>query len=488
MKYIMMFQSTTDQKQIRALAFRYPFLVYASFYILNHAEEADEHQIGQDAFLQRLLDEPETLEKIRLFHSFFEVNYGFRCARGANLLYMLAYNRHYRLTKALLNKNIDINAQGGYWGNALQAAVGEDNIEMVKLLLEEGADVNAQCGYYGNALQIAAAFGRKEHVELLLERGAYVNAQGGYFGNALQAAADHGNNEVVKMLLKEGADIYAQGGYFGNALCAAAAGGEREVLEMLLKEGANVNTQGGPYGNALCAAAIENEADAVRFLLENGADVDSKTEIYGNALQAATIQGNETIMELLVEAGADTNPPESYFSPGDQAAITLKSHGKLLDILLKKRAHVSPSTQKALLIFFEKAMRKDVREETKEILLKENIEAHNQWIYDYFCYIAMERMSNDDAAVRLAEKGANPNSYKEGLPIGVPLAILYEAEGVIAVLLDNGADINAPMIYTGVETKAQMPESHTYQHLAWLVLGVLTTLSVTLWGYYSEMF
>jgi ankyrin repeat protein len=59
----------------------------------------------------------------------------------------------------------------------------------VTLLLEKGADVNAQGGYYGNALQAAANGGHESVVTLLLENGADVNAQGGYYGNALQAAS-----------------------------------------------------------------------------------------------------------------------------------------------------------------------------------------------------------------------------------------------------------------------------------------------------------
>ena len=57
------------------------------------------------------------------------------------------------------------------------------------MLLERGADVNAQGGHYGNALQAIAMNGNIEIVQLLLERGADVNAQGGEHGNALQNAA-----------------------------------------------------------------------------------------------------------------------------------------------------------------------------------------------------------------------------------------------------------------------------------------------------------
>ncbi|EGU74404.1 hypothetical protein FOXB_15094, partial [Fusarium oxysporum f. sp. conglutinans Fo5176] len=62
-------------------------------------------------------------------------------------------------------------------------------------LTTEGADVNAQGGFYGNALQAASLHGNLEIVQLLLDKGADVNAQGGQYGNALQAASYKGKLE-----------------------------------------------------------------------------------------------------------------------------------------------------------------------------------------------------------------------------------------------------------------------------------------------------
>ncbi|CUS12881.1 unnamed protein product, partial [Tuber aestivum] len=50
------------------------------------------------------------------------------------------------------------------------------------LLLERGADVNAQGGYHGNALQAAGANGNESVVGLLLTHGADPNSE---------ASADH---------------------------------------------------------------------------------------------------------------------------------------------------------------------------------------------------------------------------------------------------------------------------------------------------------
>ncbi|KAF2475874.1 uncharacterized protein BDR25DRAFT_168930, partial [Lindgomyces ingoldianus] len=52
-----------------------------------------------------------------------------------------------------LDKGADINAQGGEYGNALQAAIQQGNSEVILLLLDKGENINSQGGEYGNALQ-----------------------------------------------------------------------------------------------------------------------------------------------------------------------------------------------------------------------------------------------------------------------------------------------------------------------------------------------
>ncbi|SLM34065.1 P-loop containing nucleoside triphosphate hydrolase, partial [Lasallia pustulata] len=109
--------------------------------------------------------------------------------------------------------------------------------------LDEGADINAQGGFHGNALQAASERGHDQVVRMLLDKGADVNAQGGFHGNALQAASERGHDQVVRMLLDKGADVNAQGGFYGNALQAASEEGHDQVVRMLLDKGADVNAQ-----------------------------------------------------------------------------------------------------------------------------------------------------------------------------------------------------------------------------------------------------
>ncbi|EWZ78701.1 hypothetical protein FOWG_17079 [Fusarium oxysporum f. sp. lycopersici MN25] len=105
-------------------------------------------------------------------------------------------------------------------------------------LITEGADVNAQGGEYGNALQAASS---KEVVQLLLDKGADVNAWGREYGNALQAALIEGHREVVQLLLDKGADVNMQGGKYGNALQAAWRTCNQGIVQLLLDKGAHIN-------------------------------------------------------------------------------------------------------------------------------------------------------------------------------------------------------------------------------------------------------
>ena len=110
---------------------------------------------------------------------------------------------------ALLEMGVDADAQGGMYGNALQAASNRGHEAITKLLINKGADVNAQGGEDGNALQAASQGGHEAIAKLLAEKGADVNAQGGYYGNALQAASHGGHEAIAKLLIEKGADVNA---------------------------------------------------------------------------------------------------------------------------------------------------------------------------------------------------------------------------------------------------------------------------------------
>ncbi|KAF2022276.1 hypothetical protein BU24DRAFT_405156 [Aaosphaeria arxii CBS 175.79] len=131
---------------------------------------------------------------------------------------------HQEVIEVLLEGNSDIDASARH-GNALYTASASGSKEIAILLLDKGANVNAQGGHYGNALQAALAKGYI--AMLLLDKGADVNAQGGFYGNALQAALAKGYNDIVMLLRDKG------------ALRAASAGSHTDIETLLREHGAS---------------------------------------------------------------------------------------------------------------------------------------------------------------------------------------------------------------------------------------------------------
>ncbi|KAH9203372.1 ankyrin repeat-containing domain protein [Leptodontidium sp. 2 PMI_412] len=270
----------------------------------------------------------------------------------ASPLYYTSHEGLFEPVSLLLGKGADANAQGGRYGNALQAASLEGHEAIVALLLEKGADVNAQGGEYYNALQAASAGGHETIAALLLEKGADamaallvekgadVNAQGGEYCNALQAASAEGHEAVATLLLGKGADANAQGGDYGNALEAASAAGHEAMAVLLLGKGADVNGQGGQYCNALQAASLGGHEAVATLLLEKGADANSQGGEYGNALQAASLGGHEAIVALLLEKGADVNAQGGDYGNALQAT-SAGGHEAIISLLIEKGANVN---------------------------------------------------------------------------------------------------------------------------------------------------
>ncbi|PNP51618.1 hypothetical protein THARTR1_07735 [Trichoderma harzianum] len=128
----------------------------------------------------------------------------------------------YPTIRWLLDHGANINIMGGDFGFPLQSACTRTGMSQdvnsisanTKLLLDQcpDIDVNAQGGRFGSALQAAAFSGQAESVKLLLEKNANVNAAGGKYGSALNAAIVSGHWNIVEILLQAGAtpDCYFQ--------------------------------------------------------------------------------------------------------------------------------------------------------------------------------------------------------------------------------------------------------------------------------------
>ncbi|KAF8521042.1 hypothetical protein JB92DRAFT_2677432, partial [Gautieria morchelliformis] len=193
--YLLQFNQHSISRDIRML---HPLCSYAAKYWIRHTQPDND----DDPTLRRLITDHLQPEST-VYSTWLELCYPHWYLRNRALIYYMSEAGLTIVSRELLENGADINAQGGEYGNALQAASFSGHQPTIELLLEKGADVNAQGGNYGNALQAALSQGHHTIMQLLLEKGADVNVQGGEYGNALQAASFSGHHPTNELLLEK---------------------------------------------------------------------------------------------------------------------------------------------------------------------------------------------------------------------------------------------------------------------------------------------
>ncbi|KAJ1322984.1 ankyrin repeat domain-containing protein 50 [Microdochium nivale] len=292
----------------------------------------------------------------------------------------------------LLDNGADINAQGGYFGNALQAAVSSGNEELVQLLLDSGAKVRQG----GDALRMASSRGYEKTVQLLLNNGAHLNAQ----SESLQIASSGGHEKIVQLLLDNGSDLNAQRGAYGTALEAACSKGYEKIVQLLLDSGAEVR-QGS---NALQMASSRGHEKIVQLLLDNGADVNTQSVSQGNALQAACFEGHEKLAQLLLDSGADVRQVDHALQ-----MASFRGHEKVVQLLLDNGADVNA-----------------------------HCEAYGTTL-QAACWGGQEKLVQ-----LLLDNGADVNKTSEEDDSALQMASSRGHEKIVQLLLDHGADPVSP--------------------------------------------
>ncbi|KAH8791817.1 ankyrin repeat-containing domain protein [Flagelloscypha sp. PMI_526] len=362
--------------------------------------------------------------------------------------------KNLEVVKFLAEKWPDINAVGGKYETALQAAAAAEwgNLEVVQFLVEKGADINAMGGKYGTALQAAAAgeWGGLEVVQFLVEKGADVNAVGGEYGTALQAAAQRPRRslKVVQFLVEKGADVNVVGGVYGTALHAATLTRSLEVVQFLVEKGAYVDAVGGEHGTALLAAAAEKWVglEAIQLLVEKGADVNAFGGQYGTALQAAAAvrRGNPEVVQFLVEKGADINAVGGKYGTALQAAAAGEWGGlEVVQFLVEKGADVNAVGGK-----YGTALQAAVQNGRREIVqfLVEKGADVNAVGGEYGSALqaaAAERWGGLEVVQLLVEKGADINAIGGEYGTALQAGVQTRRRDVIHFLVEKGAHVNA---------------------------------------------
>ncbi len=256
---------------------------------------------------------------------------------------------------------------------------------------------------------------------------------------ALHWAVYWQQNELVAQLLKKGADVQAATRLGATPLYLAAVNGDAALLQVLLTAGADPNLTVLSNGETpLMFAARSGNVAAVSTLLDASANVEAKEDYRGsNALLWAAEQNHADVVQLLLERGANVNArSKTIISQGRQGPGA--PEGGLSALMLASR---------------ENGL------ETVNVLLAHKALLNQQSAGGHTALLAAIQNANVAISTLLLEHGADPSlandkgwnplymavkmrSLEKGTmpnPV-IDLAGMY---GVIELLLDKGADVNA---------------------------------------------
>ncbi|KAH8728085.1 hypothetical protein GQ44DRAFT_584334, partial [Phaeosphaeriaceae sp. PMI808] len=144
LSYLLQLDTSFSIAQIRT---DFPFAKYCATHWMSHAAATE----GNDGELEKLINKffRSKHHEICLKLHRPDVDENTAPIKEDDLrvpLYYAALGGLEKAVECLLNQGDDVNAQGGYFGNALQAASVQGHTAVVKLLLGKGAKVNIQAG------------------------------------------------------------------------------------------------------------------------------------------------------------------------------------------------------------------------------------------------------------------------------------------------------------------------------------------------------
>ncbi|ENH68893.1 Ankyrin-1 [Fusarium oxysporum f. sp. cubense race 1] len=299
-------QESTDAKATKdGLLKQFPFLEYASQFVLRHADAAA-YKITQQQFIS---DFP--LSSWVPIFNIFEKHKIRKYSQGADILYILADRGLPNLIRTRLKDNPEIGGGGGRYHHPLLAAMAKGNkdkghLAIAAFLLDQGAQVGVDdfARFVGN--------GNIEVVKMLLEKGADAAAANEYGRTPLHEASENSHLEIAKMLLEKGEDAGTANKYGWTPLHEASKNGHLEIAKMLLEKGADAGAAAKDGRTPLHEASQNGHLEIVKMLLEKGADARAAAKDGRTPLYKALRYGHSEIAKMLLEKEADAGATSEY--------------------------------------------------------------------------------------------------------------------------------------------------------------------------------
>ncbi|KLO99736.1 Uncharacterized protein LW94_1220 [Fusarium fujikuroi] len=299
-------KSTNTQTMKDGLLKQFPFLEYASQFVLGHADAAT-HKATQ----QQFVNEFPVSNWVRIFNC-FEKRKVRHYSEGADVIYILADRGHPELIRMRLEVNPKIDGGGGRYRHSLLAAMAKGHKDSVIALLglssrvHNGIDIT-------HGLKCKVDSVRKDHTpfswacdeghvaiaRFILQKGARV------IEADLARIIKNGHSEIVKMLLEKGVNAAAADKDGRTPLLLASKNGHLEIATMLLDKGVDATVADNDGWTPLHEASQKGFSEIVKILLEKGANTATTNKDGSTPLLLALENGHLEIATMLLDKGVD---------------------------------------------------------------------------------------------------------------------------------------------------------------------------------------
>ncbi|XP_064628158.1 ankyrin repeat domain-containing protein 17-like isoform X2 [Lineus longissimus] len=238
-----------------------------------------------------------------------------------------------------------------------------------------------------------------------------------------------------------------------TALTLACAGGHAELVQLLLSRGADIEHRDKKGFTPLILAATAGHADVVEILLDHGADIEAQSErTKDTPLSLACSGGRIEVVELLLARGAS----KEHRNVSDYTPLSLAASGgyvNIIKLLLSHGAEINSRTGSKLGISPLMLAAMNGHTAAVKLLLdmgsdiNAQIETNRNTALTLACF-----QGRHEVVSLLVDRKANiEHRAKTGLtPLMEAASGGYVEVG--RVLLDKGADVNAPPVPSSRDT------------------------------------
>ena len=191
----------------------------------------------------------------------------------------------------------------------LGIAVESGDVPLAFMLLNSGANVNASLGNQSSVLGIAALKGDVPMVDTLLAAGAKTDGLMPDGEKILPWAIREGRQDLLRAMMKADSDPHLKDRHGNPLLHIAMEAGRRDLMETLIELGADAAATNAAAETTIQLALRHGWMDAIPKLARAGADPNAPDKNGKRLLEQAVADGDLEKAILFLKIGADPNLP-----------------------------------------------------------------------------------------------------------------------------------------------------------------------------------